>query len=251
MSFSARVMGRFQRTMASSFCRRLVTLNNNRPLISFTFDDFPRSALHTGGEILIRAKVRGTYYASFGLMGTAAPTGEIFTQNDLAEFKAQGHELGCHTFAHCHAWNTNPRVFEQSVIENRAALERLWPGQEFWAFSYPILVPRPATKQRTGRFFRSCRAGGQTYNTGTVDLNLMKAFFIEKTCGELAPIQDLIRQNAAMGGWLIFATHDVCESPTAYGCRPSFLRDIVQCAVDSGAVILPVTDALDLAQPTS
>ena len=53
------------------------------PVISFTFDDFPRSALLNAGAILRERGLAGTYYASFGLMGTKAPTGEMFEREDL------------------------------------------------------------------------------------------------------------------------------------------------------------------------
>ena len=55
-------------------------MGNDRPLISFSFDDFPRSALFTGGALLEQYGVAGTYYASLGLMGKTSPTGEIFRQ---------------------------------------------------------------------------------------------------------------------------------------------------------------------------
>jgi len=80
--------------------RRPFLLRNDVPNISFTFDDFPRSALLTGGAILSRYGVRGSYYASLGLMGKQAPTGTIFVAEDLQRLLAQGHELGCHTFDH-------------------------------------------------------------------------------------------------------------------------------------------------------
>src|SRR5947207_11316553 len=90
--------GSCQRRAARAFFARPLAVKSPRPIISFTFDDFPRSALHTGGAILERFGVRGTYYASLGLMGRTAPTGPIFLREDLPVLIAQGHELGCHTY---------------------------------------------------------------------------------------------------------------------------------------------------------
>ena len=108
--------------------RRVVRLANTTPMISFTFDDFPRSALHSGGTILEEFGLAATYYAALGLMNAEAPVGRIFSEEDLSEVLARGHELGCHTFDHCHAWKTHPTAFEQSILKNRWALRQLLPG---------------------------------------------------------------------------------------------------------------------------
>lgn len=240
-----RVQGRYQRTMSSLFYRRTFNIHNKVPYISFTFDDFPRSALHAGGDILIRYDLRATYYASLGLMGTYAPTGAIFVYNDLNILLEQGHELGCHTFSHCHSWDTSSTAFEISLIENKHALEKLVPEATFRSFSYPIIGPRPDSKRRASKYFCSCRGGGQTFNVGETDLNLLKAYFLEKSKHDPRLIKDVIDRNCQAQGWLIFATHDISETPTPYGCTPSFFEDIVKYSIASGARILPVAEALD------
>ena len=84
-SICARIQGRYQRTVASFRFRRRFDMHNTVPYISFTFDDFPRSALANGGAILRQHGFNGTYYASFGLMGQQNSTGEIFQRADLQE----------------------------------------------------------------------------------------------------------------------------------------------------------------------
>src|SRR5690348_7629759 len=131
LSFLARVQGRYIRSSAHLFFKRPFQLNSQVPFISFTFDDFPRSALHSGGEILRTFGFTATFYASLGLMGKQAPTGTMFLQEDLNTVLEQGHELGCHTFGHCHAWETKPDVFEESLIRNERTLSDLIPGASF------------------------------------------------------------------------------------------------------------------------
>src|SRR5437660_739930 len=114
-----RARGRYQRDTAHFFFTRPFAIKTQVPFISFTFDDFPRSALQTGGAILKRFGLAGTYYASLGLMGKQAPTGTMFLPEDLSIVLEQGHELGCHTFDHCHSWDTKTNVFESSILENR------------------------------------------------------------------------------------------------------------------------------------
>lgn len=250
-SLWTRARGRCIRTVARVFFKRPITIDSPSPLISFTFDDFPRSAILTGGSILQRFGVRGTYYASLGLMGKQEPTGAIFLPEDLKLAFEQGHELGCHTFGHCDAWETQTRAFEDSVIENRRALKELVPGASFRTLSYPINLPRIRTKQKVARYFTCCRGGGQTLNAGRADLNCLSAYFLEKSKGNLADPKRLIDENASARGWLIFATHDVCESPSAYGCTPEFFEEIVRHAVNSGARVLPVCEAWEVLRSSS
>lgn len=240
-----RLQAHCHRAANSIFFRNTLKMHNSAPYISFTFDDFPRSALHTGGKILKRFGLRGTYYASFGLMGSKAPPGTIFFPEDITKLLAQGHELGSHTFSHCHSFNTSPKFFEDSIIKNNHALEELAPAATFRSFSYPIVGPRLKTKLITKKYFDCCRSGGQTYNAGTIDLNLLKSCFLEKNRDNPAIIKDIIDNNCKARGWLIFVTHDISETPSPFGCPPSFFEEIVKYAFDSGAKILPVAEALD------
>jgi peptidoglycan/xylan/chitin deacetylase (PgdA/CDA1 family) len=242
----ARVQGRYYRTGARLLFKRPFVLNSDVPLISFTFDDFPRSALQTGGAILKHYGLNATYYASFGLMGTQAPTGSIFVAEDLKELFEQGHELGCHTFSHCHSAETTAGAFEDSIIENQRALNKILPGVSFRTLSYPISPPRAWTKHKVAKHFVCCRGGGQTLNIGTADLNYLSAYFLEKSRDNVQAVKDLIHQNQRVGGWLIFATHDISENPTPYGCTPKFFEEVVQCAASSDARILPVAEALEV-----
>lgn len=241
----ARIRGRYQRSLAAAFFRRPVQIRNPAPLISFTFDDFPRSALWTGGAILERHGLGGTYYVSLGLMDQQSPTGTMFTTADLNPLLERGHELGCHTFDHFDAWETHPKIFEESVIANRRALDKILPRHAFKTHSYPIMCPRPGTKRRAGNYFACCRGGGQTFNGTVADLNNLSAYFIERSWGDFTSIEEVIDRNRLARGWLIFATHDVSESPTPYGCTPGYFEDTVKCALESGSRILPVADACE------
>jgi peptidoglycan/xylan/chitin deacetylase (PgdA/CDA1 family) len=231
--------------MSALSFRRPFVINSKEPLVSFTFDDFPASALQTGGAILKHFGIAGTYYTSLGLSGKDAPSGRIFAEGDLAAVVEQGHELGCHTFSHCHSWQTATKTFVESVNENRAALGRLLPGAEFRSLSYPISPPRPLTKARMATHFPCCRGGGQTLNAGRVDLNQLSAYFLEKSRDSIQKVKDIIDLNRRANGWLILATHDICDDPSPYGCTPEFFADVVRYTVHSGAHTLPVFKALE------
>ena len=239
-----RMQQRYRRKAASLLFKRTLRIIPERPLISFTFDDFPKSALTAGGAILNGFGLAGTYYAAFGLLGKESASGRMFDEGDLAILMEQGHELGCHTFAHCDSWETGTATFEQSIIDNRSVLNRLIPGAEFETFSYPISLPRPLTKAKTANYFLCCRGGGQTLNAGTADLNQLAAYFLEKSRDDVQAIRDLIDKNRKAKGWLVFATHDISDKPSPFGCSPEFFRSVVDYAVRSGAQVLPVAGAL-------
>jgi peptidoglycan/xylan/chitin deacetylase (PgdA/CDA1 family) len=247
----SRVHGLYLRSGARFVFRRPFVVRTRTPVISFTFDDFPRSALWMGGAILQRFGLVGTYYASFGLMGKEGCSGPMFLAEDLKALIAQGHELGCHTFGHCHSGETKSNIFEGSIIENQRALRMLCPETSFRTFSYPISAPRAWTKHKVNRYFECCRGGGQTFNVGTTDLNYLRAFFLEKDRENPEAVKRLIDQNRNARGWLVFATHDISETPSPFGCTPDFLEDVAQYSVNSGANILPVAQALDLLRASS
>jgi peptidoglycan/xylan/chitin deacetylase (PgdA/CDA1 family) len=215
---------------------------NEEPFISFTFDDFPRSALREGGAILLNHGARGTFFVSLGLMGRVGPSGELFHRHDLDQVLVHEHELACHTYDHCHAWETPPSEFQASIVRNRRALQQHLPGASFRSFSYPSSCPRPATKRQMSNQFDCCRGGGQTFNAGSVDLNFAKACFLERC--DFDSISELIESNNRARGWLIFVTHDVCKTPTRFGCTPAFFERVVRQASNSGARLVTVREGV-------
>jgi glycosyltransferase involved in cell wall biosynthesis/peptidoglycan/xylan/chitin deacetylase (PgdA/CDA1 family) len=234
----------YRRRVAGLLFRRPLMIHPDRPMISFSFDDFPKSALAVGGEVLRHSGLTGTYYTALGLLGGQTPTGRMFDAADVAAVLERGHELGCHTFSHCDSWDTRTATFEKSIIDNREALSRLVPGAEFRSFAYPISLPRPLTKAKVADYFLCCRGAGQTFNAGRTDLNQLSAYFLEKSRNNIQAVKDLIDHNRKAHGWLIFATHDISNDPTPYGCTPEFFEQVVAYAVASGARILPVARAL-------
>ena len=236
------------RNSARVLFRKPVVIRAKQPVISFSFDDFPRTALLRGGAILKSRGFTGTYYVALGLLGQDSPSGQIAFREDLREALAQGHELGCHTFSHYDSWYTNSKIFEDSIIQNREALRELIPEAQFKSFSYPLSSPRPTTKRAAARYFECCRGGGQTINAGTADLNQLAAYFLEQARGDIQAVKSVIDRNQKENGWVVFATHDVSPNPSPYGCTPEFFEEVVTYATASGARILPVVQATRLIQ---
>jgi hypothetical protein len=209
--------------------------------VSFTFDDFPQTAFTTGGRILADHGVRGTYFVSFRLLGSGSVSGPIASISDVESLLQEGHEVGCHTFDHLDGTKVTPAEFERSIHANQAALVNSRLATRFGVFAYPLDGPALPVKRVTGPHFAACRWGGQTFNHDVIDLNLLKAYFLDqRSPAGLDELARLIESNANSGGWLIFATHDVGRKPSDYGCDEAYFREVVYLAVESGARVLPM-----------
>ena len=237
-----RAASRWRRFAIEHFARHETRLSSSVPYVSFTFDDFPRTALTAGGQILRDHGLRGTYFVSFQLLDTDSPSGRVASLDDLTSLIGDGHELGCHTFHHVDGSVVSAGEFERSIEANRSALATSGLPTQFETFAYPLNGPAVPTKKVAAARFLACRGGGQTFNHDRVDLGLLKAFFLDVRSRRMADIESVIERNAAANGWLIFATHDVDRSPSDYGCESRDFEAIVRCASASGARVLPMID---------
>ncbi len=243
-----RVISKYRRTIPQHLYCRKVTLKTAKPIISFSFDDAPHTAFTHGIDIMKKYGARATFYVCLGLLDVDSPSGVIASEVDLHCALKEDHELGCHTFDHKNSWETKPECFVRSVLRNRQTLSTLFPAATFSSFAYPICDPRPSTKRRIGELFQCCRSGGQAINVGLADLNLLKAFFLDsRSENNVDVVKRLINQNSNVGGWLIFATHDVDDNPSRYGCSRMNFEEVVKCAANSGSLLLPVGKACKLA----
>lgn len=238
-----RISNGWRRLAIQRFARRDFVLNGTAAYVSFTFDDFPRSALTEGGRILLDHGARGTYFVSFQLLESQSVSGQIASQGDLEALLSDGHELGCHTFGHLDGSKVSAADFERSIEANRLALAASAIDANFEVFAYPINGPAVGTKRVAGASFVACRGGGQSFNRDLVDLNLLNAYFIDQRSGQsVTEVRRLIEATVEAKGWLIFATHDVAESPSPYGCNPGYFNEVVRLSVAAGATVLPMTD---------
>jgi len=227
--------------------RRMQSMQNREPLISFSFDDFPSSAWTHGGEILGRYEVMATYFISLGLLGRKdSSVGPLCTREELQAVTAAGHEAGCHTFDHSDAWICRAGAYEESVCRNAAGLSDLIPGRCFSSFAYPKGRATPPVKRAVGRHFACCRGNYPGLNQGNIDLNLLRAVAVYGDGESLDGLRKMILANREASGWLIFYTHDVSEEPSPFGCTRKLFEQVVKTAVESGARVLPVAQALNL-----
>jgi peptidoglycan/xylan/chitin deacetylase (PgdA/CDA1 family) len=240
-----RPLGSMRRTMLSSFRRREYSFPDREPIVSFTFDDFPRSAFEIGGKILKSYGACGTYYAAIGLMGQTNKLGELFNGDDLRRLLAEGHELGSHSFSHLSCRSTCLKLFEADVQKGKEAVIEYTGGSKPHHFAYPHGHVTLRAKGRVGAQMNSCRGIFGGINISPIDLHLLRANHLFNGATDFGLIERLIRLNDRRSGWLIFYTHDIAETPSPYGCTPGQFEMVVRLAMRLRARILTINSAFE------
>jgi len=219
-------------------------LGDSGPVVSFAFDDFPRSAYTVAGSILKDAGARGTYYVAPGLLNACNSVGEYCTLDDLYSLVADGHELATHTFHHVSCHGTPASTYLQEVRRGRDAMREHAELKVSDNFAFPFGAVSPASKRMVGREMLSCRGNFHGINGPEVDLNLLRANALYGDMTGLPMVRSLISANERTRGWLIFYTHDLGTNPSPHGCTPDFFQSVVKLVCDKAMKILTVDEVI-------
>jgi peptidoglycan/xylan/chitin deacetylase (PgdA/CDA1 family) len=234
---------RLVREIGGFLCTRPGRIDWPGGVVSFTFDDFPRSAWVNGGAVLEKYGRRGTYYAALGLAGTANHLGPMFELDDLREVCARGHEIACHTFSHRDCARVPPVEIVAEIDRNAAALSAALDGATIENFAHPFGGVSQSAKAALAKRFVSCRGTGKGLNRGTVDLADLFSTSLYSHNFDRARLCQLIEDAQAENAWLIFYTHDVADEPSPFGCTPAHFQSIVAYAAEN-LPVLPIRDVL-------
>ncbi len=219
---------------------RMARLAAGRRCISFSFDDFPRSAARLGAEVVEAQGVHATYYVAMGLMTEQTSAKDAFTREDLLKVSAGGHELGCHSHSHLDLMTSRMQTIDEDLDRNQASFAGLQPGRPLSHFAYPYGRLRPSLKARLGERFASMRSIFPGLHRDRVDLNLLKGNKLYSSGGHVDQALRLIDQVAQGGGWLILYSHDVSDRPTGFGVTPRDLERVLRASAAAGAEVLPI-----------
>lgn len=216
-------------------------LRNAGPIVSFTFDDVPKSAVIHGAAALEACGARGTFYISGSTVGRDA----LADGDDLVALHARGHELGCHTYSHRQVVDMDAAEIAADIARNRRFFRNLRASIAIENFAYPFGVGSLGGKRWLGRRFRSGRSIMPGVNAGRVDLQFLKSCPLIDHQTDAAAVDRLLDETAALGGWLIFYSHDVADAPSIYGCTRGLLDHALAAARRRGIAIRSVAEGLD------
>lgn len=238
---------RLAHVAARRFAQRSAPVFLDRAVVSFSFDDFPKSAATTGARILEDRGLRGTFYATASNMGRVVNGVRQYDAEDLARLSERGHEIGCHSATH--PWlarESEDRILTEFEA-NRDHLALLGHTKPLRTHAYPYGDVSPRVKRHAGRWFAASRGIWPGLNEGHIDLALLRCVSLEPHILARRSARDWIELAVRRKAWLIFLTHDVTEDHSRYGTDPGALAGVVDHAMAAGAAVLPVAEALDLA----
>ena len=237
------------RSLSATLGRRLVrwsraartTIAPDRPVVSFTFDDFPKSALN-GADAVEAHGGRAGFYAATSFLGAIDPVmGEMFDAVTLRELAARGHEIGAHTHGHIDCARKTREAVEKDVAANLVALTEAGHSETVSSLAWPYGETTHQAKRWASDVFATARGVLPGVNRGETDRAQLRAVELGTSAAgrrrAVAMLESCIQSN----GWLFFFTHDVSRSPSALGCTPELVDELCRRAVDQGAVLATPT----------
>ncbi len=217
------------------------------PVASITFDDFPKSAWETGGPILARFKLRGTYYTAGTFCGRSVDGTQFYDESDLRALAAAGHEIACHGFGHQPTPTLSDVALDADRKRNAAFLAPFLGGAKLESYAYPYGASSVRTKKFYAPHFSNLRGVHPGIIQGKVDLAQLNAVSLEMRSFSLEKLGQAIADARANNGWIAFYTHGVSDSPTEYDSTPAILMEALGRVVDAGIEILPMREAVTAA----
>ena len=237
--FGAKIARRITQVCA----RRMLKFRLDRPIVSFSFDDCPKTALSAGVKQLEEENWQSTLYLAPGLFDITNHHGRMISHDDARAAYASGHEIGGHTFSHIDVMETGIGDFLADIERSDAALVALGiPLPQ--TFAYPFGQANPGAKKALEKRFKGLRGITPGAHFGAADLNQIKSSPIFSG-PNLSKIHDELKMMKVKPGWLTLFTHDVRDNPSEWGCTPQEFEQIVTAVRESGALVLPVAQAID------
>lgn len=246
MSIMTRILDRVRREIALTVHTRTVRMRNLRPIVSFSFDDFPKSAVTNGARLLECHGVTGTFFYCRSFNGRTVDELDYYNIDDLRRLISNGHELGCHTGSHILVSRYSRADLLTDIEENATYLREQLGDVRMTTFAFPFGDINLGSKILLQEHFAACRTTAPGLNHGSVDLGALKARRLYSSAINLEGVTRLIKEAAASNAWLIFYTHDVDAQPRKGGCTPGLFEAALETALAEHCDILPVRNALTM-----
>ena len=233
-----------QRWLSRRMLRRDLLLQRDCGVVSFSFDDAPKSACVEGRRILECMNSHGTWYIAGGLTDRLEMGRMCHSGADVQSLARNGHHVGCHTFSHQPCDRAGRTQLVEEFERNAAFFSNLGLDGAGLHFSFPLGAYDLGSKYLASNTFRSSRLTIGGVQLERADLNGLWAEKLYAQSMTLARLQALVQSVAEQRGWLIFYTHEVEEQPGAMGCTPELLDYAVRASLGAGCKVLSVEQAI-------
>ena len=240
-----------RRTFSAKIQRRLTQSQTSSPLgkvahsmLTFSFDDFPKSAADTGAEILEAINAPAIYYACSGLAETVTPTGEQYDADDLLRLTKAGHEIGAHTHTHLDCAAAPLETALNDIEMNLDQLKVMGLEQSVEHFAYPYGETTIALKKSLMGKFATCRGILPGQNRQSSDRMQLRSMELKPDSMTTDRAEYAIEMAMKEPTWLHIFTHDVRRSPSNFGTRPADLIRLSRLARDAQLPIVTPSQAM-------
>ncbi len=233
--------GKVRRELSVLRHKRPVIRAPDRPMLSFSFDDVPLSAVDGAAGVLEAAGARGTFYICGRYAGgeddELAPYADWASLRTLSE---NGHEIGCHTFSHRNVAQAGSGEIIAELDRNRQSFaDHDLPDPTTFAYPFgDISAQAKATINSRFALLRGVKPG--IIHRGS-DLNATPAVAIEGASATDVALRWMAKAKETRG-WLILFTHDVTMTPSPYGLTPDSFQTIVTRGAAMGFDIVTVAE---------
>jgi peptidoglycan/xylan/chitin deacetylase (PgdA/CDA1 family) len=248
MSLMSEARARFSHRMAMHLRVEPFRMRNATPMVSFTFDDVPKSAATVGAAILEAHDAHGTFYVIGSQVGTSSPLWDMVDGEDVVALHRGGHEIACHTFSHKRACDLDAETLSAEIERNQRYLRSLDASIRIENFAYPFGYGSFVRKRQLKTVFKSCRSIVPGVNSGSVDLQFLRAMPLIDRRIDRDGIERAFDEAQTANGWLIFYTHDVADQPSPYGCSTALLNEAMEAASRRKIPVLNMAEALQCAE---
>jgi peptidoglycan/xylan/chitin deacetylase (PgdA/CDA1 family) len=205
-----------------------------RPLIvSLTFDDGTADQM-TAQQLLKNHGMVATFYINSSFIGSPG----FMTRADLETLKANGHEIGGHSFQHPSLISVSPGEANRQICTDRNIL--LSWGYAVTSFAYPFSDFSPSVKStvqscgyntaRAGAGLRSphsCTECAAAEPIPPADLFETPTPDAVDTTWTLQDLKNTVTRAETNGGWLPLAFHHVCDGCDLRSIRPNVLDEFL------------------------
>ena len=234
-SFQSKIMRQVSRHTDKSTLPAL-----EKSIISFSFDDCPKSAFTHGLPLLEAEGWRATIYIACGLFETTNHLGLHVNGADIIDAYNNGHEIADHTFSHVSSHDVDVNTYMNDIERNQLTLQKLGIPQSRH-FAYPYGHVSPPLKKALRTRFETLR-GVVTPTTATQDANLLWATRLYSN-DSINTALEKIDHAITTPQWLHLYTHDVRDMPSKFGCTEADFKLIVNAVKQSGLRVMTVDDA--------
>ena len=230
--------------LAAQLYRNDLPLRREAGVVSFCFDDAPKSSCVAGRKALEAVGCRGTWYIAGGLTDKLEQGRQCHSASDVQELARTGHHIGCHSFSHRPCVSLSSTEMEANLKRNADFFGSIGLPSSGLDFSFPLGFFDIASKRVAARHFRSSRVSGGGIQVGSTDLNALRSCGLYQHTMSPEKISWLTREVARSRGWLMLYTHDIEDVPSQWGCTSSLLAFAIRAALDAGCKVLSVDQAI-------